>query len=43
MLDLESPRCDMERVANIRTEEKRYHDMCYDSYNLFEPLLRSYK
>lgn len=33
----------MERVANIRTEEKRYHDMCYDSYNLFEPLLRSYK
>lgn len=27
----------MERVANIRTEEKRYHDMCYDSYNLFEP------
>ncbi|MEK5398069.1 class I SAM-dependent methyltransferase [Paenibacillus sp. FSL K6-2859] len=27
----------MERVANIRTAEKRYHDMCYDSYNLFEP------
>lgn len=27
----------MDRVANIRTEEKRYHDLCYDSYNLFEP------
>lgn len=27
----------MDRVANIRTEEKKYHDMCYDSYNLFEP------
>lgn len=27
----------MDRVANIRTEEKKYHDMCYDSYDLFEP------
>ncbi|WP_339320048.1 class I SAM-dependent methyltransferase [Paenibacillus sp. FSL R10-2734] len=27
----------MDRIANIRTEEKKYHDMCYDSYNLFEP------
>lgn len=27
----------MERIASIRNEEKRYHDMCYDSYNLFEP------
>lgn len=27
----------MDRVANIRTEEKKYHDFCYDNYNLFEP------
>jgi len=27
----------MERIKNIRTEEKKYHDVCYDSYRLFEP------
>jgi hypothetical protein len=27
----------MDRVANIRTKEKKHHDICYDSYNLFEP------
>lgn len=27
----------MDRVANIRLEEKKYHDFCYDNYNLFEP------
>ncbi|MGF7050751.1 2-polyprenyl-3-methyl-5-hydroxy-6-metoxy-1,4-benzoquinol methylase [Paenibacillus sp. DS2015] len=27
----------MYRVANIRTEEKKYHDFCYDNYSLFEP------
>lgn len=27
----------MDRVANIRSEEKKYHDSCYDTYNLFEP------
>lgn len=27
----------MNRVEHIRQEEKRYHDACYDSYNLFEP------
>ncbi|WP_375103378.1 class I SAM-dependent methyltransferase [Paenibacillus sp. RS8] len=27
----------MDRVANIRVEEKKYHDLCYDRYNLFEP------
>ncbi len=27
----------MNRVANIRTEEKKYHDFCYENYSLFEP------
>lgn len=27
----------MDRVTNIRSEEKKYHDFCYDNYNLFEP------
>lgn len=27
----------MERLANIRSEEKKYHDFCYTNYNLFEP------
>lgn len=27
----------MERLANIRLEEKKYHDFCYTNYNLFEP------
>lgn len=27
----------MDRVAKIRSEEKKYHDACYDTYNLFEP------
>lgn len=27
----------MDRVAKIRSEEKKYHDFCYDTYNLFEP------
>ncbi|OAB42095.1 class I SAM-dependent methyltransferase [Paenibacillus antarcticus] len=27
----------MDRVASIRSEEKKYHDFCYDNYNLFEP------
>ena len=27
----------MDRVANIRAEEKKYHDACYDNYRLFEP------
>jgi 2-polyprenyl-3-methyl-5-hydroxy-6-metoxy-1,4-benzoquinol methylase len=27
----------MDRVANIRSEEKKYHDFCYSNYNLFEP------
>jgi 2-polyprenyl-3-methyl-5-hydroxy-6-metoxy-1,4-benzoquinol methylase len=27
----------MDRVANIRSEEKKYHDFCYTNYNLFEP------
>ncbi|GMK41316.1 methyltransferase [Paenibacillus sp. CCS19] len=27
----------MNRVEHIRLEEKRYHDTCYDNYNLFEP------
>ncbi|WMT43293.1 class I SAM-dependent methyltransferase [Paenibacillus sp. D2_2] len=27
----------MDRVANIRSEEKKYHDFCYDNYYLFEP------
>lgn len=27
----------MDRIATIRSEEKRYHDACYDAYNLFEP------
>jgi 2-polyprenyl-3-methyl-5-hydroxy-6-metoxy-1,4-benzoquinol methylase len=27
----------MDRVAHIRLEEKKYHDSCYDTYNLFEP------
>ncbi|QNK55129.1 class I SAM-dependent methyltransferase [Paenibacillus sp. PAMC21692] len=26
----------MDRVASIRIEEKKYHDFCYDNYNLFE-------
>lgn len=26
----------MDRIANIRAEEKKYHDQCYDTYNLFE-------
>lgn len=27
----------MNRVDIIRTEEKKYHDFCYENYNLFEP------
>ncbi|MCT2197596.1 class I SAM-dependent methyltransferase, partial [Paenibacillus sp. p3-SID1389] len=27
----------MDRVAYIRSEEKKYHDFCYDNYNLYEP------
>lgn len=27
----------MDRVSNIRSEEKKYHDFCYDNYTLFEP------
>ncbi len=27
----------MDRIAKIRLEEKKYHDECYDTYNLFEP------
>ncbi|WP_342422604.1 class I SAM-dependent methyltransferase [Paenibacillus sp. FSL E2-0178] len=27
----------MDRIANIRSEEKKYHDDCYDTYDLFEP------
>lgn len=27
----------MDRIANIRAEEKKYHDYCYDNYPLFEP------
>lgn len=27
----------MDRIANIRSEEKIYHDDCYDTYDLFEP------
>ncbi|OAB30632.1 methyltransferase [Paenibacillus macquariensis subsp. defensor] len=27
----------MSRVAYIRTEEKKYHDFCYENYDLFEP------
>lgn len=27
----------MNRIEHIRQEEKRYHDSCYDRYNLFEP------
>ena len=27
----------MDRVAYIRSEEKKYHDFCYDNYNLFVP------
>jgi len=27
----------MNRVEMIRTEEKKYHDYCYENYNLFEP------
>lgn len=27
----------MDRVAYIRSEEKKYHDFCYENYNLFEP------
>lgn len=27
----------LDRVAYIRSEEKKYHDFCYDNYNLFEP------
>jgi 2-polyprenyl-3-methyl-5-hydroxy-6-metoxy-1,4-benzoquinol methylase len=26
----------MNRIANIRIAEKRYHDFCYDNYSLFE-------
>lgn len=26
----------MDRVERIRIEEKKYHDYCYDNYNLFE-------
>lgn len=27
----------MNRIANIRAEEKKYHDLCYEQYHLFEP------
>lgn len=27
----------LDRVAYIRSEEKKYHDFCYDNYNLYEP------
>ncbi|WP_339256730.1 class I SAM-dependent methyltransferase [Paenibacillus sp. FSL P2-0136] len=27
----------MDRITNIRVEEKKYHDQCYDTYDLFEP------
>ncbi len=27
----------MDRVAHIRTEEKKYHDLCFEKYKLFEP------
>lgn len=27
----------MDRVSIIRSEEKKYHDFCYDNFNLFEP------
>lgn len=27
----------MNRVDIIRSEEKKYHDFCYENYNLFEP------
>jgi 2-polyprenyl-3-methyl-5-hydroxy-6-metoxy-1,4-benzoquinol methylase len=27
----------MDRVAHIRAEEKKYHDNCYENFNLFEP------
>ncbi|MEC0092293.1 class I SAM-dependent methyltransferase [Paenibacillus macquariensis] len=27
----------MDRVAHIRTEEKKYHDHCFEHYTLFEP------
>lgn len=27
----------MNKVANIRAAEKKYHDFCYDNYSLFEP------
>ncbi|NQX44290.1 methyltransferase domain-containing protein [Paenibacillus tritici] len=27
----------MDRLAKIRSEEKKYHDHCYDTCNLFEP------
>jgi 2-polyprenyl-3-methyl-5-hydroxy-6-metoxy-1,4-benzoquinol methylase len=27
----------MNRIEFIRAEEKKYHDYCYDNYNLFEP------
>ena len=26
----------LDRIAYIRSEEKKYHDFCYDNYNLFE-------
>lgn len=26
----------LDKVENIRLEEKKYHDFCYDNYNLFE-------
>lgn len=27
----------VDRIAYIRTEEKKYHDVCYDQYHLYEP------
>lgn len=27
----------MDRIALIRTEEKKYHDLCYENHKLFEP------
>ncbi|AIQ58671.1 class I SAM-dependent methyltransferase [Paenibacillus borealis] len=27
----------MDRIAHIRSEEKQYHDYCYDTYDLFKP------
>lgn len=27
----------MDRLTRIRSEEKKYHDYCYDTYDLFEP------